>query len=68
MRKRFTTRAQDAAFILERMADAHRAWKVGDACMSYKLAERTTVAAINGERVTLANGEVFHISHMRRVR
>jgi hypothetical protein len=73
MPRRYTTRAEDAAFILKRIAEANRTdWKVGDECMSYNLREQTTVDSIHegpgGKIVTLANGDQMHISKMRGVR
>lgn len=64
-RRRYTTAEQYREFMRRMMADHSRSWNVGDACMSYNLQEQTTIAAIDGDRVTLANGDQFHITHLR---
>lgn len=66
--RRATTRREGAAYLRERFEDATRAWKIGDACLSYRGHEQTRVAKVEGDRITLANGEMLHRSKMRRVR
>ncbi len=51
----------------QRMSDLTRDWQVGDRCRPYRGVEPTTVAAIEGDIVTLANGERLHITKMRSV-
>jgi hypothetical protein len=68
MSMKHTTRKQDAAFLMARMADATKGWKVGDTCLSYNMRETTTVASIDGDIVTLANGDSMHVSKMRSSR
>ncbi len=65
MARRFTTRRQDAAFLMARLADARRPWKAGDRCLSYDLRSETTVARIEGEIAILANGDSCHVSNVR---
>lgn len=67
MGRRYTTRTEDAAYILRRLADAHRSWKVGDACLSYDLRSETTIARIEGEIAHLANGDHCHVSKVRSI-
>lgn len=64
MRRR-TTKADDARFMLARLSDATRRWSVGDRCWAYREHVVTTVDAIEGEIVTLANGDMLHVSKMR---
>lgn len=76
-RRRHTTRAEDLAFLRQRVADAARPWAVGDRCLSYNLQEETTVARIepavhasgpNDLIAHLANGDHMHVSKLRGVR
>ncbi len=68
MKRRYTTKAQDIAYLRERFEDHGRDWQVGDPCSAYNLrAPSSTIASFDGERVTLANGDTFHRSHLRRV-
>jgi hypothetical protein len=62
---RYTTAAEDRAFMAQRMADMNRQWAVGDTCLSYNMREKTTIAAIDGGIVTLANGDQMHVTKVR---
>ena len=62
-----TTKAQDAAYVLRRLAEATQARRVGERVYSYNGRSETTIAQVDGERVTLANGEQMHISKVRGV-
>ena len=64
-KQKYTTRAQDAAYMAQRFEDVTRLWKVGDKCLSYDLRSETSVNLIEGDSVTLANGDSFHISKLR---
>jgi hypothetical protein len=66
-KRRYTTRQEDAAFILRRLAESRRTWQVGDRCLTYNLQGETTVARIDGEIVHLANGDHMHVTKMRGV-
>lgn len=65
MSRRYTSRDEDQAFLLSRLRDIQRAWQVGDACRSYDGQSETTVAGIDGDIVTLANGDRCHITKLR---
>ena len=65
--RRFTTRKQDTEFLLKRFADAVRVWAIGDKCLTYDKTAETTVVAVDGDIVTLANGDKLHCSRMRGV-
>ncbi len=67
-KNRYTTRQQDAAFMMRAIAEANRTWAIGEACLSYNGREETTVIRIYADIATLANGESMHISKMRSVR
>lgn len=67
MARRYTTKKQDAAFIMSRLADAGRHWRVGDPCLTYDMRGETTVSIIDGDIVTLANGDKMHRSKMHSV-
>lgn len=67
-KRRYTTRAEDAAFLLDAFADLRRTWKVGDVCRPYRGTEPTTVIKLDGDAVYLANGESLHVSRMRSVK
>jgi len=61
-----TTTAQDMEYLLARNAAGKTEWAIGDACLGYKLfLGPTTITAIDGDTVTMANGEHCHISHLR---
>jgi hypothetical protein len=64
---KYTTKAQDAAFIRSMFANQATAWKVGDECLSYDLGSKTTITAITGTIVTCANGDEMHISKVNRI-
>jgi hypothetical protein len=63
-----TTRAQDIAYLRERLTDAFRAWQVGDACLSYNLQTHTTIVAIERDIATLANGDHCHVTKLQSIR
>lgn len=65
---RYTTKAQDMAFLAKRFGDASKKWKVGDECMSYKGNEVTKVSRIDGPIIYLANGDSMHVSKMKSVK
>lgn len=65
MARRYTTRREDAAFVLRALAGARKTWQVGDACQPYRGTVETTVARVDGDIVHLANGESMHRSRMR---
>lgn len=66
MARRYTTRREDAAFILQRYAEATQQWNVGDRCLSYDGRTITTVYRIEGDQITTAQRETMHRSKMRR--
>ncbi len=65
MTKRHSTRREDAAFIIGRVADAARGWKVGDVVWSFKGERRTTVDRIEGDIIYLADGTSGHRTRMK---
>ncbi len=71
MARRYTTRDEDARYILSRIALAMRTWQVGEACASFTNGRPgidvpyTTVARIDGDTVYLADGTSGHRSKMR---
>lgn len=65
MARRYTTRREDAAFMMNVLAGATKGWKVGDACRAYRGTDTTTVIRIEGDAVYLANGDSMHRSKMR---
>lgn len=69
-RAKGTTKAEDAAYMLGRLADARRAWKPGDACRSFHrgVLPTTTVLRVEGSIVYLADGSDGHVSNMLGVR
>lgn len=66
--RRYSTHKQDFEFLRSRIQDATREWKVGDACLSYNMQSQTTVKEINGDVITLANGDALHRSKMHSVK
>ena len=66
MSRRYTTRAQDLAFLREVFEDSTRTWQIGDLCRPAQGRETTSVARIEGSIVHLANGQHLHITRMRR--
>jgi hypothetical protein len=67
MRRRYTTRKEDAAFIMNRLAEMNRSWQVGDATLPYKTCNAaTTIVRFDGDTVVLADGTEMHRSHLRR--
>lgn len=67
-RAKGTTKAEDAAYMLGRLADARRAWAAGDACLSFRGGAATTVARVEGSIAYLADGSSGHVSRMLGVR
>ena len=61
-------RRATAAYVTRRLEDLHRAWKVGDCVAPFKGAEATTITAVDGDRVTLANGQGGHVSRLTKPR
>ena len=61
-----TTAAQDRAYLAERLQDANRRWAVGDVCRAYRGDAVTKIASVDGDIVTLENGDALHVSNVRR--
>lgn len=66
MSRRHTTKAEDRAYLAKRLGDLRTEWKPGDRCLALRGTEATTVAKVEGQIITLANGDSMHFSHMRR--
>jgi len=66
MRRRWTTREEDVAFLTERMKDLSRDWKIGDQTVSWGTRTPATIVSFDGDRVTLSDGVTMHRSHLRR--
>lgn len=58
-----TTRQQDAALMLRLYAEATKARQVGERVLA-KGGGETTIAALDGDCATLANGEKWHVSKL----
>ncbi len=67
MARKHTTRVQDAAFIGSIFEQATRTWKVGDVVVepASNNERTTTITAIDGDVITLANGMTMHRSRVR---
>jgi hypothetical protein len=59
-----TTRKQDAALILRLYGEATKSRQIGERVLA-KGGGETTIAAIDGDCATLANGEQWHVSKLR---
>lgn len=64
MSRRHTTRREDAAFITDLLAQAHRDWKVGEPVLAQD-GTATAIASIDGDIVRFVNGEEWHRSKVR---
>ena len=54
-RRRYETKAQTEAFLDSLRESMCHKWQVGDKCMTYDLSRETTISAINGDIVTVAD-------------
>jgi len=66
------TAAEDAAYLLERLALANRRWAVGDVVRSFRSGydvPDSAIACIDGDIITLEDGTSGHVSRIlsRRV-
>lgn len=59
-----TTAKQDAAFVLGLLAEATKPRQIGERVLA-KGGGETTIAAIDGDLASLANGEQWHVSKLR---
>lgn len=61
---KYTTAKQDAALMLHLYAEATKRRQIGDRVLA-KGGGETTIAAIDGDLASLANGEQWHVSKLR---
>jgi len=67
MTRHYTTKQQDREFLMRRMEDLSREWKVGDTTLPYKTCNPpTTVVRFEGDTVHLADGTAMHRSHLQK--
>lgn len=70
MKRRYTTRAEDRAYLQERFEDATRQWAVGDLVRTFQRGydlPPSRIARFDGDIAVLEDGSHGHRSQIRRV-
>jgi len=64
-KRRYTTAAEDRAFIASALAGANKDWKIGDEAQTFKGVHTARVERIDGDIIYLSDGTSGHRSRMR---